>query len=62
MFLQVGLWLGANVMLEYSLTQADDLLTKNFNQANLTMEQTDKDLDFLKFELIYIQLIYHNFV
>ena len=45
---KVGLWLGANVMLEYSIEQADDLLTKNLNQANLTMEQTDKDLDFLK--------------
>lgn len=44
----VGLWLGANVMLEYSLVQADDLLTKNHEQAKLTMEQTDKDLDFLK--------------
>ena len=45
---RVSLWLGANVMLEYSIEQADDLLTKNLNQANLTMEQTDKDLDFLK--------------
>ena len=44
----VGLWLGANVMLEYTLEQADELLTKNHEQAKLTMEQTDKDLDFLK--------------
>ena len=44
----VGLWLGANVMLEYSLDQAEELLTKNHNQAKLTMEQTEKDLDFLK--------------
>ena len=36
-------------MLEYTLDQAEDLLTRNFNQANLTMEQTDKDLDFLKY-------------
>jgi hypothetical protein len=35
-------------MLEYTLDQAEDLLTKNFNQANLTMEQADNDLDFLK--------------
>jgi len=46
---KVSLWLGANVMLEYSLDQAEDLLTKNFNQANLTMEQADTDLDFLKY-------------
>ena len=48
-------------MLEYSLTQADDLLTKNFNQANLTMEQTDKDLDFLKCDLIYSENSKKNF-
>ena len=46
--LKVGLWLGANVMLEYSLEQAEELLSKNLSQASLTMEQTDKDLDFLK--------------
>ncbi|CAF0874218.1 unnamed protein product [Brachionus calyciflorus] len=45
---KVGLWLGANVMLEYTLEQADDLLTKNLKQANQSMEQTDSDLDFLK--------------
>jgi len=48
-YFKVSLWLGANVMLEYSLDQAEDLLTKNFNQANLTMEQADTDLDFLKY-------------
>lgn len=48
-FLKVGLWLGANVMLEYSLEQADDLLSKNLKQANQSMEQTDNDLDFLKY-------------
>ena len=36
-------------MLEYSLDQAEDLLTKNLTQANLSMDQTDKDLDFLKY-------------
>ena len=46
-------------MLEYSLDQAEDLLTKNFNQANLTMEQADTDLDFLKyFFFIKILLFY----
>ena len=45
---KVSLWLGANVMLEYSLDQADELLTKNYNQALLTMEQAENDLDFLK--------------
>jgi hypothetical protein len=36
-------------MLEYSLDQADELLTKNLAQANQSLEQTDKDLDFLKY-------------
>ena len=45
---KVGLWLGANVMLEYSLDQADSLLAKNLSNANETMEQCDTDLDFLK--------------
>jgi prefoldin subunit 5 len=45
---RVGLWLGANVMLEYTLDEAEDLLSKNLKQANLSMEQTDIDLDFLK--------------
>jgi hypothetical protein len=48
----VGLWLGANVMLEYSLEQADELLTKNLNQAMLTRDQAEKDLDFLKYTLV----------
>ena len=45
---KVGLWLGANVMLEYTLEEAEDLLSKNLEQANLSMESTDQDLDFLK--------------
>ena len=44
-------------MLEYSLDQAEDLLTKNFTQANLTMEQTDQDLDFLKYVYSILLLI-----
>ena len=35
-------------MLEYSLDQFEDLLTKNFYRANFSMTQTDRDLDFLK--------------
>lgn len=35
-------------MLEYSLEQAEELLNKNYEQANATTEQTNKDLDFLK--------------
>jgi prefoldin subunit 5 len=45
---KVSLWLGANVMLEYTLDEADGLLSKNLAQANKTMDQTDVELDFLK--------------
>jgi prefoldin subunit 5 len=46
---KVCLWLGANVMLEYSNEEAEELLTKNLTQATASMEQTQIDLDFLKF-------------
>jgi prefoldin subunit 5 len=45
---KVCLWLGANVMLEYDVNEADELLTNNYNQANASLEQILKDLDFLK--------------
>ena len=45
---KVSLWLGANVMLEYTLDEAEDLLSKNLTQANRSMDQTEIDLDFLK--------------
>ncbi len=52
MFYKVSLWLGANVMLEYTLDEADGLLSKNLSQANKTMEQTDVELDFLKYMVL----------
>jgi prefoldin subunit 5 len=45
---RVCLWLGANVMLEYGADEAEELLTNNYNQANTSLEQIIKDLDFLK--------------
>jgi prefoldin subunit 5 len=45
---KVCLWLGANVMLEYTNKEAEELLSKNLTQATLTMAQVEKDLDFLK--------------
>ena len=41
---QVCLWLGANVMLEYSLDDAEDLLRKNKESAEKTIAQTAFDL------------------
>jgi len=44
----VFLWLGANVMLEYGLQEALDLLTLNLKNANLNLSNLNKDLTFLK--------------
>jgi prefoldin subunit 5 len=42
------LWLGANVMLEYPLLEAEQLLTRNVGNARVTLADLTKDLDFLK--------------
>jgi prefoldin subunit 5 len=44
----VCLWLGANVMLEYPLSEAKELLTKNLNTSSGNMKQIDNDLEFLR--------------
>ena len=45
---KVGLWLGANVMVEYSYDEAVKLLGKNLHNAEQKITETDTDLDFLK--------------
>ena len=45
---KVYLWLGANVMLEYSYDDAWDILSKNLEKANEKAVQTRADLAFLK--------------
>jgi len=44
----VCLWLGANVMLEYSLDEAEKLLTENTAAATRSLQQVEHDLDFLR--------------
>ncbi|GFY17373.1 prefoldin subunit 3 [Trichonephila clavipes] len=48
---KVGLWLGANVMLEYTLTDAKALLSKNLQTATKNLSQLEDDLDFLRDQL-----------
>ncbi|KAG8176688.1 hypothetical protein JTE90_018417 [Oedothorax gibbosus] len=48
---KVGLWLGANVMLEYTLNDAEALLSKNLNTATKNLSQLEDDLDFLRDQL-----------
>ncbi|XP_032083802.1 prefoldin subunit 3 isoform X1 [Thamnophis elegans] len=45
---KVCLWLGANVMLEYDIDEAQALLEKNLNTATKNLESLEEDLDFLR--------------
>ncbi|XP_069603254.1 prefoldin subunit 3 [Ranitomeya imitator] len=45
---KVCLWLGANVMLEYDIDDAQALLEKNLSAATRSLESTEEDLDFLR--------------
>ena len=44
----VMLWLGANVMLEYTYNDANTLLTKNLSNAKLSLQSLESDIEFLK--------------
>lgn len=43
------LWLGANVMLEYTLEDAEKLLTSNMATAKKNLDCVEHDLDFLRY-------------
>lgn len=45
---KVGLWLGANVMVEYSFEEALTLLERNLSNALFRIQQTEDDINFLK--------------
>ena len=45
---KVGLWLGANVMVEYTYDEAIKLLGKNLHNAEAKIAETTSDIDFLK--------------
>jgi len=44
----VYLWLGANIMVEYSYDEAIALLSNNLSQGKISLENYSKDLDYLK--------------
>ena len=48
---KVGLWLGANVMVEYTYDEAVKLLGKNLINAEQKIKETEDDIDFLKDQL-----------
>jgi prefoldin subunit 5 len=45
---KVGLWLGANVMVEYDFEEAIKLLERNLGNALFRIEETDSDIGYLK--------------
>ena len=45
---KVGLWLGANLMVEYTYDEAIKLLGKNLANAELKIKETESDMDYLK--------------
>ncbi|KAL6267649.1 LOW QUALITY PROTEIN: prefoldin subunit 3 [Pogonomyrmex barbatus] len=45
---KVCLWLGANVMLEYTLDDAQEVLTKNIEAAKKNLAYVEHDLDFVR--------------
>lgn len=47
----VCLWLGANVMLEYPLDEAEELLQSNLDAAVLNLLRLEHDQDFLRDQL-----------
>lgn len=44
----VCLWLGANVMLEYSMSEAEELLSTSHKNAKETMKKLDESLSFIR--------------
>ena len=44
----VCLWLGADIMCEYSFDEARTLLSKNLSNAQITLGNNETDLDYLK--------------
>lgn len=48
---KVNLWLGANVMMEYSLDESLTLLNKHLTVAEEKVEEFSNDLDFIKEQL-----------
>ncbi|XP_013403501.1 prefoldin subunit 3 [Lingula anatina] len=53
---KVCLWLGANVMLEYTIDDAEALLTKNLEAATKTLAQVEEDLGFLRDQTTTIEV------
>ena len=53
---RVCLWLGANVMLEYSYAEAEELLTANLAAATGKEAEQQGDLDFVREQVVMVEV------
>ncbi|KAL9003770.1 MAG: hypothetical protein Q9188_003375 [Gyalolechia gomerana] len=53
---EVYLWLGANVMLAYPITEAETLLESKLSTAQASLENCEEDLDFLREQITTLEV------
>ncbi|KAK0625255.1 frequency clock protein [Bombardia bombarda] len=53
---EVYLWLGANVMLSYSIDEAEELLDTKLKAATLSLSNCEEDLDFLREQITTMEV------
>ena len=53
----VNLWLGANVMLEYTYEEAIEFLAKNESRANSEAVEVEKDLAFVRDQIVTCEVL-----
>jgi prefoldin subunit 5 len=52
----VGLWIGANIMVEYTHEEAIDLLTEQLSATKIKITELDEDLYFLRGNAITVEV------
>lgn len=52
----VGLWIGANTMVEYTYDEATELLTTQLTQSHLKIAELGEDLSFLRAQSITVEV------
>lgn len=53
---EVYLWLGANVMVAYSLDEAEDLLQTKLDKAKESLAAAEEDLEFLRIQITTLEV------
>jgi len=53
---KVCLWLGANVMLEYEIQEAEEVLLKNHDAAKKSLGQVEEDLLFIRDQMTTLEV------